>query len=56
MKIYRSPKHLEDDKANFMSISIEKDERLRAFGRHFLVEAKSLSKLCSLTPQDLAYV
>ena len=37
-----------------MSISIGKDECLRAFGRRFVVEAKSLSKLCSLTPQYLA--
>ena len=54
IKTYGSPEQLEDDKANFMSISIGKDESLRAFGRRFVVEAKSLSKLCSLTPRDLA--
>lgn len=37
-----------------MIISIGKDKSLRAFGRRFIVEAKSLSKLCSLTPWDLA--
>ena len=37
-----------------MSITIGKDESLRAFGRRFSVEAKNFSKFCSLTPWDLA--
>ena len=37
-----------------MNISIGKDESLRTFGRRFVAEAKSLAKLCSLTPRELA--
>ena len=54
IKTFGSAKQLEDDKDNFINITIGKDEGLRSFGRRFVAEAKSISQLISLTPRELA--
>lgn len=51
---YGSPEQLEDDKANFLAVTIGKDESLRDFGRRFVTDARSLTAMCHITPRELA--
>ena len=51
---YGSAEQLEDDKINFLSISIGKDETLREFGRRFVTEAKSLFGYVSYNPKGIS--
>ena len=51
---YGSPEQLEDEKANFLTITIKKDESLQEFGRRFRVEAQTLMSINFLTPREAA--